>query len=298
MQWYNQGMPDHLIRAIAGDGNVLAFGAVATDTVEEARQRHGTAPTATAALGRTLSATLMLGAGMKDGQRLTVRVLGDGPLGGIISEGNGRGEVRGYVQNPEVDLPLTAARKLDVGAAVGRGTFHVTKDVGLRYPYHGSVPLVSGEIGEDVARYLVVSEQVPSVVALGVLVAADLHVEAAGGFILQVLPGAPPDILRYLEARLAQLPVVTHLLRSGERAEDVLRAALGDLTLRVLEEAPVVFRCGCSRERVEGVLVALGREEVQRLVEEEGRAEVVCRFCGDRYVLGAPEVERLFSPRA
>lgn len=291
-------MPDQLIRAIAGGGNVLAFGAVATDTVEEARQRHGTTPTATAALGRALAATVMLGAGMKDGQRLTVRVLGDGPLGGIISEGNGRGEVRGYVQNPEVDLPLTPARKLDVGTAVGRGTFHVTKDIGLRYPYHGSVPLVSGEIAEDVARYLVVSEQVPSVVALGVLVAPDLHVEAAGGFILQVLPGAPPETRDYLEARMVRLPVVTQLLQHGLGAADLLRVALGDLPVQVLEEAPIAFRCGCSRERVEGVLVALGQEEVQRLVEEEGQAEVVCRFCGDRYILGAPEVERLFTPRA
>ena len=172
-------MSDHFIRAIAGGGAVLGFAAVTTETVEEARRRHRAAPTAAAALGRTLAATVMLGAGLKDGQRLTVRVLGDGPLGGIVSEGNGRGEVRGYVQNPEVDLPLTPRRKLDVGGAVGRGTLHVTKDVGLRYPYHGSVPLVTGEIGEDLAHYLVASEQVPSVVALGVLVAPDHHVEAA-----------------------------------------------------------------------------------------------------------------------
>jgi len=291
-------MPDHLVRAIAAGGNVLGFAAVTTDTVEEARRRHRTAPTATAALGRTLAATVMLGAGLKDGQRLTVRVLGDGPLGGIVSEGNGRGEVRGYVQNPQVDLPLTPRRKLNVGAAVGRGTLHVTKDVGLRYPYHGSVPLVSGEIGEDVAHYLVVSEQVPAVVALGVLVAPDQSVEAAGGFILQVLPGAPAQIPRYLEERVSHLPGVTHLVRRGGSAAELLSEALGDLDSRLLEEVPVAFRCGCSRQRVEGVLVAMGREEVSRLVEEEGQAEVICRFCGDRYVLDAADVERLFTPRA
>ena len=291
-------MPDHFIRAIAAGGTVLGFAAVTTQTVEEARRRHQTAPTATAALGRTLAATVMLGAGLKDGQRLTVRVLGDGPLGGIISEGNGRGEVRGYVQNPDVDLPLTPRRKLDVGGAVGPGTLHVTKDVGLRYPYHGSVPLVSGEIGEDVAHYLVVSEQVPSVVALGVLVAPDCHVEAAGGFIVQVLPGASPEIPRYLEERVVHLPAVTQLVRRGRGASEMLHMALGDLDPHVLEEVPVAFRCGCSRERVEGVLVALGREEVERLIREEGQAEVICRFCGDRYVLDAAAVERLFTPPA
>ncbi len=291
-------MPDHLIRAIAAEGAVLGFAVVATDTVEEARRRHQTAPTATAALGRTLTATVMLGAGLKDGQRLTVRVLGDGPLGGIISDGNGRGQVRGYVQNPQVDLPLTPGRKLDVGAAVGQGTLHVTKDVGLRYPYHGSVPLVSGEIGEDVAQYLVVSEQVPAMVALGVLVAPDQAVLAAGGFIVQVLPGAPPQLPRYLEERAMQLPAVTQVLRGGHAAADLLHLALGDLDSHVLEEIPVAFHCGCSRERVEGVLVALGRKEVDRLIREEGRAEVICRFCGNRYVLGAADVARLFTPLA
>lgn len=289
-------MPDHMIRAMAADGAVLGFAAVATDTVEEARSRHQTAPTATAALGRTLAATVMLGAALKDGQRLTVRVLGDGPLGGIVSEGNGRGEVRGYVQHPDVHLPLTARRKLNVGGAVGRGTLHVTKDVGLRYPYHGSVPLLSGEIAEDFAHYLVTSEQVPSVVALGVLVAADHHVAAAGGFVVQVLPGAAPEVPRYLEERVAQLPPVTQLVRHGHGAADILHLALGDLPPKVLEEVPVAFRCGCSRERVEAVLVALGREEVDRLIREEGHAEVVCRFCGERYVLGAAAVARLFTP--
>ncbi|MDQ7829133.1 MAG: Hsp33 family molecular chaperone HslO [Armatimonadota bacterium] len=288
-------MPDRLVRAIAHEGTVLGFAAVTTETVEEARRRHRTAPTATAALGRTLAATAMLGAALKDGQRLTVRVLGDGPLGGILSDGNARGEVRGYVANPHVDLPLTARKKLDVGRAVGRGTLHVTRDLGMRYPYHGSVPLVSGEIGEDVAHFLLVSDQVPSVVALGVLVAPDGRVLAAGGYILQVLPGADPAVTHYLEERVAALPPVTQLVHRGRSAEEILRLALGDLGGRVLEEKTVAFRCGCSRERVEAVLVALGREELSRLVAEEGRAEVTCRFCGERYVLEPDEVEDLFS---
>jgi molecular chaperone Hsp33 len=292
-------MPDELVRAIAAEGSVLGFAVVTTETVEEARRRHDTAPTATAALGRTLSATLMLGAGLKDGQRVTVRVLGDGPLGGIVSDGNGQGHVRGYVANPGVHLPLTPRRKLDVGAAVGKGTLHVTKDMGLRLPYHGSVPLVSGEIGEDLAHYLVTSEQVPSVVALGVLVAPDGRVIASGGYILQVLPGAPGHLPGYLEERVAVLPTVTQLVHRGNDPGEMLAMALGALHPQVLEKKPVAFRCGCSREKVEAVLIALGRVELERLLAEEGRAEVQCRFCGERYVLGPEEVEELLkSPDA
>lgn len=291
-------MPDTLVRAIAGDGGVRGVAAVTTTTVEEARRRHATTPTATAALGRTLSATAMLGVGLNDGQRITMRVLGDGPLGGIIADGNGGGEVRGYVANPAVDLPITSRRKLDVGGAVGRGTLHVTRDVGLRYPYHGSIPLISGEIGEDVARYLVVSEQVPSVVALGVLVNPDGEVGAAGGYILQVLPGAAEGIPRYLEERVGRLPPVTELVRDGMKPGEILDLALGDLDPHVLGGGPVVFRCGCSRERVEAVLIALGKDDVEGLLEEQGQAEVTCRFCGDRYVLGPAEVRRLFSAPA
>jgi len=286
---------DTLTRTIAAAGGVRGVAAVTTETVAEARRRHDTAPTATAALGRTLSATVMLGAGLKDGQRITMRVLGDGPLGGIIADGTGGGEVRGYVANPGVDLPVTARRKLDVGGAVGRGTLHVTRDMGLRYPYHGSVPLISGEIGEDVARYLVVSEQVLSVVALGVLVNPDGDVGAAGGYILQVLPGAAGGIPRYLEERVGRLPPITELVRDGAGPDQILDLALGELGSRSLGEGPVAFRCGCSRERVEAVLIALGRAELERLLEEQGRAEVTCRFCGDRYELGPAEVRRLFS---
>jgi molecular chaperone Hsp33 len=286
------------MRTIAADGGVRGVAAVTTATVEEARRRHDTAPTATAALGRTLSATAMLGAGLKDGQRITVRVLGDGPLGGIIADGNGGGEVRGYVANPDVDLPVTARRKLDVGSAVGRGTLHVTRDLGLRYPYHGSVPLISGEIGEDVARYLVVSEQVPSVVALGVLVNPDGEVRAAGGYILQVLPGAPDNLPPYLEERVGRLPAVTELVRDGMEPQAILELALGELGPRSLGGSPIAFNCWCSRGRVEAVLIALGKEEVERLIEEQGRAEVICRFCGDRYVLGPAELRRLFTAPA
>ncbi|HEV8338300.1 MAG TPA: Hsp33 family molecular chaperone HslO [bacterium] len=286
------------MRAIAADGGVRGVAAVATTTVEEARRRHATAPTATAALGRTLTATAMLGAGLKDDQRITLRVLGDGPLGGIIADGTGGGEVRGYVANPDVDLPVTARRKLDVGGAVGRGTLHVTRDMGLRYPYHGSVPLISGEIGEDVARYLVVSEQVPSVVALGVLVNPDGEVRAAGGYILQVLPGAADDLPRYLEDRVRSLPAVTDLVREGMEPQAILDLGLGELAPRSLGGSPIAFSCGCSPARVEAVLIALGKDEVERLIEEQGQAEVTCRFCGDRYVLGAEELRGLFSAPA
>src|SRR3972149_5950766 len=193
---------------------------------------------------------------------------------------------------------LPPRRKLDGGGAVGRGTLHVTKDLGLRYPYHGSVPLVTGEIGEDLAHYLVASEQVPSVVALGGLVGPGHHAAAAGGFVGQGLPGASPEIPRYLEERVVHLPTVTQVVRRGRGATELLHMALGDLDPHVLEEMPVAFRCGCSRERVEGVLVALGREEVERLIQEKGQAEVICRFCGDRYVLDAADAERPFTQPA
>ncbi|MDR7483038.1 MAG: Hsp33 family molecular chaperone HslO [Armatimonadota bacterium] len=289
-------MPDGLVRAVAADGTVLACATVATHATEEARRRHGTLPTATAALGRGLVAAAMLGATLKGRQTVMIRVLGDGPLGPMISESTADGTVRGYVTNPRTDLPPTPARKLDVGGAVGRrGIFHVTRDLGLRDPYQGSVPLVSGEIGEDLAAYLMQSEQVPSVVAVGVLVSPQERVLAAGGLLLQVMPGAPAWIPAYLEERARALPAVTQMVRDGASPDEMLRVALGGLPLAAREERPVRFACRCSARKVEDVLVALGRAEADRLLHEEGRIEVQCRFCGERYVLGAAEVAAVFA---
>ena len=289
-------MRDILVRAIAADGAVLACAAITTGVTEEARARHGTLPTATAALGRGLVAAAMLGSGLKAAQTVMVRVLGDGPLGPMISESTADGALRGYVTNPKTDLPPTAAHKLDVGSAVGRqGTFHVTRDLGSREPYQGSVPLVSGEIGEDLAAYLVSSEQVPSVVAVGVLVGPHQGVLASGGLMLQVMPGAPPSIPGYLEGRASVLPSVTQMVNGGASPDEMLRQALGTLSVSVLERRAVRFACRCSAQKVADVIAALGRDEADHLIREEGRVEVQCRFCGQRYVFGADDVEGMFS---
>jgi len=287
---------DVLVRAISADGAVLACATIATGVAEEARARHGTLATATAALGRGLVAAAMLGSGLKGRQTVMLRVLGDGPLGPMIVESTANGALRGYVTHPKTDLPPTASRKLDVGGAVGRrGTFHVTRDLGLREPYQGSVPLVSGEIGEDLAAYLVSSEQVPSVVAVGVLVGPHEGVLASGGLMLQVMPGAPSSIPAYLEERARLLPAVTQMVTGGASPDEMLRQALGTLPVSVLERRPVRFACRCSAQKVADVIAALGRGEAERLIREEGRVEVQCRFCGERYVLDSDDVEAIFA---
>lgn len=278
------------------DGHIRAMAAVSTKTVEQARIRHATAPTATAALGRTLTAAGLLGTMLKQGQSVMVRVLGDGPLGGALAMSDSRGGVRGYVVNPDVHLPLTPSGKLDVGGAVGRGTFHVTLDLGLRYPYHGSVPLVSGEIGEDLAAYLLTSHQIPSLVALGVLISPDERVLAAGGLIVQVMPGADAQVIDYLEDRARALPTVTAMISSGRTPEEMVQAALGELPSRVVERAPMRFRCRCSTGKVRAVLASLGPEELGSIIRDQGRIEVRCNFCGARYTFAEEDVGEITTP--
>ncbi len=289
---------DTLVRAITEDGSVRALATVTTELVEEARLRHQTAPTATAALGRALTASGLLAGTLKQGQKVTLRILGDGPLGGILADGTADGTIRGYVRNPHVHLPLRSPRKLNVGAAVGRGTLHVTRDLGLRHPYHGSAPLVSGEIAEDLAYYFAQSEQIPSVVVLGVLVEPDGRVTAAGGFVIQVLPGSREEVVRYLDAHSRTLPPVTALVRQGLRPAEILQVALGDLTFRILEERPLRFGCTCSEERVREVLASLGPHELSALLTEYGQAEVRCRFCGACYTLDGATLRDLLASLA
>jgi molecular chaperone Hsp33 len=289
---------DYWIRSVTDDGGVRAMAAVTTATVELARRRHGTAPTATAALGRALTAAGLLGVALKTGQTVMVRILGDGPLGGVLAAGDWAGSVRGYVANPDVHLPLTPAGKLDVGRAVGRGTLHVTLDLGLRMPYHGSVPLVTGEIAEDLASYLVISHQIPSVVALGVMVSPTGRVVAAGGLIVQVLPGASDGVLSYLEQRARALPAVTSMIARGGTPEEMVRVALGNLAGRVVERGVVRFRCRCSRARVRHVLASLTPHDLRELVAERGHVEVRCNFCGARYLFDDDDVEDLIGSRA
>lgn len=284
-------MQDYLIRATAFDGRLRAFAVNTTGIVEELRRRHGTTSVATAALGRTATAGVMMGAMLKGEERLTIQVKGDGPLGQIVVDADAKGDVRGYVDNPHVDLPLNERGKLDVAAAVGEGTLYVIKDLGLKEPYRGSVPIVSGELGEDFTYYFAKSEQTPSAVALGVLVATDYSVLASGGFIMQLLPGMDDDEIAEIERKLAELPPITTMLAEGADLENILNRLVE--SVEVLERSDIRFRCKCSRERVEQTLLSLGREEIEQLIREDGKAEVVCHFCNEAYAYSGEELHNL-----
>lgn len=287
-----QAGEDRLFRGTALDGKVRVFGALSTGLVNEIQRRHGTLPTATAAVGRTVTATAMMGFMLKDEQRLTVQVKGDGPIGQIVADADAHGHARAYADNPEVHLPLNAAGKLDVAGAVGRqGTIYVVKDLGLKEPYRGASPIVSGEIAEDFTYYFASSEQTPSVVALGVLVDTDLSVRAAGGFILQVMPGLSDRDIDELEAKLAQLSTVTVYIDQGLGPEDIVGKLFDDV--KVLDTIPLSFQCTCSRERVESTLISLGKEELAGLIEDQGEAEVNCHFCNESYTFNRAELETI-----
>ncbi|MBW5449012.1 Hsp33 family molecular chaperone HslO [Cohnella sp. CFH 77786] len=286
-------MKDELVRGTAWSGGIRVFAARTTRLVSELQRRHDTFPTATAALGRAATAGAMMGVMLKDEGKLTIQVKGDGPLGQIVIDANARAEVRGYVDHPHVHLPSNRFGKLDVAGAVGTsGYLNVIKDLGLREPYRGSVPIVSGELGEDFTYYFAESEQIPSVVGLGVLVDTDNSVIHAGGLIVQVLPGLPEDQLQRLEAAVASLPHVTQLLDQGETPEGILKHLVGeDVTIHDAMEP--VFRCQCSRERVERTLVTLGPDELRSLIDEDGKADVLCHFCNETYAFTAEELEEL-----
>jgi molecular chaperone Hsp33 len=286
-------MQDYLIRATALGGSVRAFAVQTTGIVEELRRRHDTFPLATAALGRTVSAGVMMGAMLKDEQRLTIQVKGNGPLGQIVVDADAKGNVRGYIDNPHVDLPLNERGKLDVAGGVGEGYLYIIKDLGLKEPYRGSVPLVSGELAEDFTYYFAKSEQTPSSVALGVLVSPDYSVQASGGFILQLLPGLDDDEIDEMEKNLARLPPVTSLLASGEDMESILKRIID--SVEVLEKSEIRFQCQCSRERVERTLISLGREEIQDMIREDGKAELVCHFCNEAYQYSREQLQELLD---
>mgnify|MGYP001189010084 CR=1 FL=1 len=275
-------MRDYLMRGIAHQGQVRVFGVQAAGVVGELQRRHDTWPTATAALGRAVCAGLMMGMMLKGEDKLTIQIKGNGPLGQIVVDANAKGEVRAYVDEPHVDLPLNEAGKLDVAGAVGReGNIYVIKDLGLKEPYRGSVPIISGELGEDFTYYFVKSEQTPSAVAVGVLVNPDGSVRAAGGFIIQLLPGVSDDTITDIEQRLAGLRSVTELLDSGMSVEEIVSKIVDDV--EVLETMDAVFRCQCSEERVECTLISMGRHEIEQLLQEDEQVEVVCHFCNTAY---------------
>ncbi len=275
-------MQDELIRATAMNGAIRAFAVRATQTVEQLRRRHGLYPTAAAALGRTAAAGAMMGAMLKGEEKLTLQIKGDGPLGQIVVDANAKGEVRGYVDHPQVHLPSNREGKLDVAGAVGRNGFiYVMKDLRLKEPYSGSVPIVSGELAEDFTYYFAKSEQTPSSVALGVLVNTDSSIRAAGGFIIQLLPGLADAEIERLERQLSALPPITAMLDQGLALEEILGRVLESPVVH--ERMEIRFRCKCSRERIERTLISLGGAEIESMIEEDGRAEVVCHFCNEAY---------------
>ena len=278
-------MPDEIVRAITADGKVKAAAITARDLVERARNIHTLLPMATAALGRALMGASMMGDQLKEEKgTVTLRIKGGGPLGTITAVSDHLGNVRGYVQNGMVDFTEKAPGKLDVGAAVGsQGTLTLIRDMGLREPYVGTVELLSGEIAEDLAAYFVESEQIPTACALGVLIGTDQSVTSAGGYLIQLLPGAGEEIIGKVERGVARVGSVSRALEHGMTARELLEQVLGEFRLEILEEHPVEYRCYCSRARVETALISLGRQELDDMIREQGQAEVTCQFCDKVY---------------
>lgn len=290
-------MGDQLVRAITKDGMVKAVAVSTRELTERARQIHRTLPTATAALGRTLAAASMMGNALKgDGASLTLRVQGGGPLGILLAVSDNQGNVRGTVDNPAVDVPLRSDGKLDVGAAVGsQGTLTVIRDLHMKDPYVGSVGLLGGEIAEDLAAYFVESEQIPTACGLGVLVDRDQSVLAAGGYLIQLLPGAGEDVVAKVEGGVMAAGSVTGLLSGGAGPEEMLRQVLSDFELEILECASIEYRCDCSRDRMERALISLGPEELRAIIDEQGGAELTCRFCDNVQTFTKVELEALLE---
>ena len=291
-------MRDEIVRAMTGDGYVKAVAITGRDLVERARNIHTLLPMATAALGRALLGASMMGDMLKEQKgSLTLQIKGGGPLGTILAVSDCEGNVRGYVQNPHVELIEKYPGKLDVGAAVGdeRGTLTVIKDIGLKEPYVGSIGLFSGEIADDLAMYFVESEQIPTACARGVLVGTDQSVTSAGGYLIQLLPGASEEIITKIEAGVRKLGPVSAALEGGLDGEGLLRAVLSEFELEILEKHPVEYRCYCSRERVSRALVSMGRAELSSLIEEQGQAELTCQFCDRVYHYSKEELEELLA---
>ena len=277
-------MSDYIVRATAADSQIRAFAITSKEMVEEARRAHDTRPVITAALGRLLSGAAMMGTMMKgDNDLLTIQIQCGGPAKGLTVTADSHGHVKGFPMESQVELPLNAQGKLDVGRALGLGVMSVIKDMGLKEPYVGQIALQTGEIAEDLTSYYAYSEQVPTVMALGVLVDKDLSILCAGGFMVQLLPGATDAEITQLEQNIAAMPSVTELLREGKTPEDMMNLALAGFNPNVLDEREVQYECDCSAERTEEMLLSLGRKELEKLRDEDPDCEVVCHFCHTKY---------------
>ena len=287
-------MTDYIVRATAAGSQIRAFAATTRELVETARQAHNTSPVATAALGRLLTGGAMMGVMMKGEEDiLTIQVRGDGPIGGITVTADAKGNVKGYVNNPEVWLPANSRGKLDVGKAVGHGSLSVIKDMGLKEPYVGQTELQTGEIAEDLTYYFAASEQVPSSVGLGVLMEKNNTVKQAGGFLIQLMPFTDEAVIETLEKRLAEIPPVTTMLDEGLTPEQILEKLFEGMDMEINETMPARFFCNCSKERVSRALISVGRGELADMIHEGKELEVNCHFCGKNYTFSVEELKEL-----
>ena len=285
-------MKDYLVRAIAFDGQVRAFATNTTETVAEAQRRHNTWPVVSAALGRSMTASVMMGAMLKGDDKITVKIQGNGPIGPMVIDADAKGDVRGFVTNPQVHFDLNEHGKLDVRAGVGtEGTLTIVKDLGMRDMFSGQTPIVSGEIAEDFTYYFASSEQVPSSVGLGVLVNPDNTILAAGGFIIQLMPGCDDETIDEIEKRLSSIEPVSKMIEKGYTPEQILEAVLGAGNVQVLSELPVQFQCQCSKERFGAAIIGLGVGEIQEMIDEDGGAQAQCHFCLETYEFNKEELK-------
>ncbi|MFD1706503.1 Hsp33 family molecular chaperone HslO [Siminovitchia sediminis] len=289
-------MSDYLIKALAYDQKVRAYAVNSTETIGEAQRRHQTWPTASAALGRAMTAGVMMGAMLKGEEKLTIKVEGGGPIGAIIVDADAKGNIRGYVSNPKVHFDLNEKGKLDVRRAVGTdGMLSVVKDIGLREHFSGQVPIVSGELGEDFTYYFATSEQTPSAVGVGVLVNPDNTIKASGGFIIQLMPGTDEETISKIEESITQTPPISKLIQDGLTPEEILNRLLGEENIRILEKMPVKFECNCSKERFGRAILSLGKEEIQDMIIEDGKADTQCHFCNEEYRFSKEELEEILE---
>lgn len=289
-------MTDYIVRVSAADNQIRGFAATTRELVEYARTVHNTSPVATAALGRLLTAGAMMGIMMKgDKDLLTLQIKGDGPLGGITVTADSKGMVKGYVYHPEVLLPPSPKGKLDVGGAIGQGMLTIIKDLGLKEPYVGQTNLISGEIAEDLTYYYATSEQVPSSVALGVLMNKDNTVRRAGGFIIQLMPFASDEVISKLEENISKLDGITGLLDRDMTPEMILDQLLGDFDMEILEKYPTGFECNCSKDRVEKAVISIGKKDINEMIDDNEPIEVNCHFCNEHYIFTVEELKELLN---
>lgn len=290
-------MADYIVNAITSNGAIRVVAADTTELCNRAQEIHKMSPTAAAALGRTLTAAAIMGSMLKSADdSLTIQLNGGGPIGKVVAVGDGNANVKGYVGNPLVDLPLNDKGKLDVGGAIGRdGMLGIIRDLGLKEPYVGQVPLVNGEVAEDLTQYYATSEQLPTAVALGVLVDVDYTIKAAGGFILQVLPGAYDEDIDNVERTVQSISSVTEMLSNGKKPEDIVEQLLSDYEIEYFDNVPAKYMCDCSRDRTDRALISLGKDELEKIINEDGKAEITCHFCDNIYKYTKEELEQLLE---